>query len=45
MSTHGIAAKGDYALGSAALKVMQTAPCQVLLRRIDWLNATGPSSR
>ena len=35
MSTHGIGAKGGYALGSVALKVLQTAPCPVLLRRID----------
>ncbi len=34
MSTHGIGAKGGYAMGSVALKVLQTAPCPVLLRRI-----------
>jgi nucleotide-binding universal stress UspA family protein len=35
MSTHGLGAKGGYALGSVALKVLQHAPCPVLLRRID----------
>jgi nucleotide-binding universal stress UspA family protein len=35
MSTHGVGAKGNYALGSVALKVLQSAPCPVLLRRID----------
>lgn len=35
MSTHGVGAKGGYALGSVALKVLQHAPCPVLLRRID----------
>ena len=35
MSTHGLGAKGGYALGSVALKVLQNAPCPVLMRRID----------
>ncbi|MDA0351049.1 MAG: universal stress protein [Chloroflexi bacterium] len=35
MSTHGLGAKGGYALGSVALKVLQHAPCPVLLKRID----------
>lgn len=35
MSTHGLGAKGNYALGSVALKVLQNAPCPVLLKRID----------
>ena len=35
MSTHGIGAKGGYALGSVALKVLQSAPCPVLLRQIE----------
>lgn len=35
MSTHGLGAKGGYALGSVALKVLQSASCPVLLKRID----------
>jgi len=35
MSTHGVGAKGGYALGSVALKVLQNAPCPVLLKRIE----------
>ena len=35
MSTHGVGAKGGYALGSVALKVLQHAPCPVLMKRID----------
>lgn len=35
MSTHGVGANGGYALGSVALKVLQNAPCPVLLKRID----------
>lgn len=35
MSTHGAGANGGYALGSVALKVLQSSPCPVLLRRID----------
>lgn len=35
MSTHGLGATGRYALGSVALKVLQKAPCPVLLKRID----------
>ena len=35
MSTHGLGAGGGYALGSVALKVLQNAPCPVLLRHIE----------
>lgn len=35
MSTHGIGAEGRHALGSVALKVLQTAECPVLLVRIQ----------
>jgi nucleotide-binding universal stress UspA family protein len=35
MSTHGLGAHGGYALGSVAFKVLMSAPCPVLLRRID----------
>ena len=35
MSTHGVGAWGGYALGSVALKVLQNAPCPVLMKRID----------
>jgi nucleotide-binding universal stress UspA family protein len=35
MSTHGLGASGRYALGSVALKVLMTAPCPVLLVRIE----------
>lgn len=35
MSTHGAGANGGYALGSVALKVLQSAPCPVLMRRIE----------
>ena len=35
MSTHGVGANGGYALGSVALKVLQNAPCPVLLKHID----------
>jgi nucleotide-binding universal stress UspA family protein len=34
MSTHGLGAAGYHALGSVALKVLETAPCPVLLERI-----------
>ena len=34
MSTHGIGATGLHALGSVAMKVLQTAPCPVLMVRI-----------
>ncbi len=34
MSTHGIGATGLHALGSIAMKVLQTAPCPVLMVRI-----------
>lgn len=35
MSTHGLGASGMYALGSVALKVLMTAPCPVLMVRIQ----------
>ena len=34
MSTHGLGATGQYALGSVALKVLMTAHCPVLMVRI-----------
>ena len=34
MSTHGIGAAGFHALGSVAMKVLETAPCPVLMVRI-----------
>lgn len=34
MSTHGIGASGRHALGSVALKVLQSAACPVLMVRI-----------
>lgn len=43
MSTHGLGASGRYALGSVALKVLMTAPCPVLMIRIQeaWEIAPG----
>lgn len=35
MSTEGLGASGQYALGSIALKVLMTAPCPVLMVRIN----------
>lgn len=35
MSTEGLGADGRYALGSVALKVLMTAPCPVLMVRIN----------
>lgn len=35
MSTHGLGNTGRYALGSVALKVLMTAPCPVLMVRIQ----------
>lgn len=35
MSTHGLGASGQYALGSVALKVLMTAPCPVFMARIQ----------
>lgn len=35
MSTHGLGATGRYALGSVALKVLMSAPCPVLMVRIQ----------
>jgi nucleotide-binding universal stress UspA family protein len=34
MSTHGIGAAGRHALGSIAMKVLESAPCPVLMVRI-----------
>jgi nucleotide-binding universal stress UspA family protein len=34
MSTHGIGASGRHALGSVAMKVLQTATCPILMIRI-----------
>ena len=34
MSTHGIGATGLHALGSVAMKVLETSPCPVLMIRI-----------
>jgi nucleotide-binding universal stress UspA family protein len=44
MSTHGLGASGRYALGSVALKVLMTAPCPVLMVRIDELGAAPPGA-
>lgn len=43
MSTHGLGATGRYALGSVALKVLMTAPCPVLMVRIQeaWGSSEG----
>jgi len=35
MSTHGIGASGRHALGSVAMKVLQSAECPVLMVRIQ----------
>lgn len=35
MSTEGLGARGEYALGSVALKVLMTAPCPVFMVRIN----------
>lgn len=35
MSTHGLGNTGRYAVGSVALKVLMTAPCPVLMVRIQ----------
>jgi len=35
MSTEGLGAHGDYALGSVALNVLMTAPCPVFMVRIN----------
>jgi len=35
MSTHGVGATGKYAVGSIAMKVLMTAPCQVFLVRVE----------
>ena len=35
MSTEGVGAHGDYALGSVALSVLMTAPCPLFMVRID----------
>jgi nucleotide-binding universal stress UspA family protein len=34
MSTHGIGATGLHALGSVAMKVLETAPCPVMMIRV-----------
>ena len=41
MSTHGLGNTGRYAMGSVALKVLMTAPCPVLMVRIQ--DAWDPS--
>ena len=35
MSTHGLGNTGRYAMGSVALKVLMTAPCPVLMVRVQ----------
>jgi nucleotide-binding universal stress UspA family protein len=35
MSTEGLGSRGQYALGSVALKVLMTAPCPVFMVRIN----------
>ncbi len=43
MSTHGLGARGRYALGSVAMKVLMSAPCPVFMVRIP--EETGTARR